>query len=250
MVILDRARKRGGKTEDESGMCSPCRACEIRDLSVCDVLSAEEQNKLGAILTQIRVEAQQTVFYEGDSADYVYNVTEGCVRVSKMLVDGRRQITGFLFPGDFLGLAFNDIYAYTAESVNGARFCRFPRKKLEDLFVDLPHLEKRLLSVAATELVAAQDQMLLLGRKSAREKICSFLLTLAERATKRGDPPNPVRLPMSRSDIADYLGLTIETVSRTFTRMAKEGLILLPASDTVRILRREVVTDLASGDGD
>ena len=167
-----------------------------------------------------------------------------------MLVDGRRQITGFLFPGDFLGLAFNDTYSYTAEAVNRVGLCRFPRHKMEALFDRLPHLEKRLLGMASNELIAAQDQMLLLGRKSAREKISSFLLMLSRWATRRGQPADPVNLPMTRADIADYLGLTVETVSRTFTMMSRKGLIDLANPNQVVLASRTAIEALAAGDSD
>ena len=223
---------------------NPCRSCDVRELTICAALNGHELDRLNAIVSVVQIAPQQTLFCEGEPAHSLFNVTRGTLRVSKMLVDGRRQITGFLGPGDFLGLAFNDTYAYTAEAVTATRLCRFPRTKLEALLEEFPALEKRLLGVASNELAAAQDQMLLLGRKSAAEKVASFLLLLADRAKRQGRPANSVELPMTRTDIADYLGLTMETVSRTFSRFETEGAIRSERAQVV-IERPEALEDLA-----
>ncbi len=226
----------------------PCAACAARGLAFCNVLEGEDLSRLLQITSETNAGAGQAVFYEGDEASHVYNVTEGVVRVSKMLPDGRRQITGFLFPGDFLGLSHDDAYAYTAEAVNAVRLCRFRRDRLLQLFDELPQLEKRLLGMAADELAAAQDQILLLGRKTARERVVSFLLGISKQAQRRGESGNPVGLPMSRADIADYLGLTIETVSRMITKLAKDGVIELPSSNKVHFTNRNALEDIEMGE--
>lgn len=225
----------------------PCSACDIRQLSVCNVLDAPELQRLAEIVSTVTLPAHRTVLHEGDPADHLYNVTGGCVKLYKLLPDGRRQITGFLFAGDFLGLALEDRYAYSAEAVSDVTLCRFPRRRLERLLDDLPKLEKRLLGNASNELAAAQDQMILLGRKTAREKISSFLVNLAARAERRGQPADPLALPMSRTDIADYLGLTTETVSRTFTQLKTRRVITLLPGGMVALTDRLAIEDLASG---
>lgn len=214
---------------------NPCAACKIRDLAVCSVLDPDELQRLSEIMTRVTLEPQRTLFYEGDPAQHLFNVTDGTVRLFKLLPDGRRQITGFLYPGDFLGLAVNDIYAYSAESIDTAQLCRFPRAKLEALMQEFPRLEKRLLGIASNELIQAQDQMLLLGRKTAQEKIVSFLLMISRRAAARGQSENPIDLPMGRADIADFLGLTTETVSRTFTQLKTRGAIRLLENSRVHL---------------
>ena len=171
----------------------------------------------------------------------------GTVKVYKLLGDGRRQITGFLFSGDFLGLTHNEAYAYSAEALAPTRLCRFRRRRLEALLVEIPHLEQRLLAMASHELAAAQDQMMLLGRKSARERVVSFILMLSDSATRHGRPGDPVFLPMSRSDIADYLGLTTETVSRTVTLLKKQGLIELLDDKQIRLSRTSALREIAEG---
>ena len=226
----------------------PCAACAARLLAFCNVLEDDDLDRLTTIMTETKSDPGQSIIFEGDEANHAFNVTEGVVRVSKMLPDGRRQITGFLFPGDFLGLAHRDVYAYTAEAITPIRLCKFKRGKLIELFDELPHLEKRMLGMAADELAAAQDQILLLGRKTARERVVSFFTHMSKQARKRGEPGNPISLAMSRADIADYLGLTIETVSRTITKLAKDGVIELPSSNTVVLSKPELIEAIEQGD--
>lgn len=226
---------------------NPCAACEIREMSICGVLDCEELDELVKILTRQTLETHDPIIDEGESADYVFNVTGGAVKLFKLLPDGRRQITGFLFEGDFLGMAMNDTYSYSAEAVGDVSLCRFNRRKLEGLLDRFPKLERRLLSMASNELAQAQDQMLLLGRKTALEKLCSFLLNLSRRAQNRGYDPSILHLPMSRNDIGDYLGLTTETVSRTFTNLKRDGTIRLLESGRVQINDVDQLQDLAEG---
>lgn len=224
-----------------------CAACAARVLSVCAAIEHCDLQRLAAIVTDHRVNPHKTLVVESDPADSFFNITEGVVKVYKLLADGRQQITGFLFAGDFIGLSSNERYAYSAEAITEVRYCRFPRKPLEKLLADFPKMETRLRDIASNELAAAQDQMLLLGRKTARERVGSLLLLLSRRAAKVGIPDNPVMLPMTRTDIADYLGLTIETVSRTFTQLRKEGLIELRSIGEVRLRDRAALGNLAEG---
>ena len=240
---------RGGPTPRNAplGGDHPCRACEVRDICVCAVLEADELLRLNAISMTKSFQPNQPIFHAGDDSVYVSNVVQGAVRLYNLLPDGRRQITGFLFAGDFLGMVANQECAYSAEALTALKLCRFPRRKLEALLDVLPSLERRLLGAASNELVAAQDQMLLLGRKTAREKVASFLQRLSRRAVERGESADPVYLPMSRADIADYLGLTTETVSRTITSLRQNGMIALMASDLISIAEGAALRDLAEG---
>ncbi len=238
---LAEAQPRPGGTE------SPCSACAVRNLTVCAPLNPLELSEFSSITTKGSVQAGNPIFDEGEPADHVFNVTEGLVKVYKLLPDGRRQVTGFLIAGDFLGLANDETYAYCAEAVTEARLCRFSRKKLEDMLRRFPQVERQLLSVASHELAAAQEQMLLLGRKTAKEKIASFLLKLSDRYEERGLSGNPLHLPMSRNDIGDYLGLTTETVSRTFTQLKSSGAIRLLPGSLVELTDRDGLEDIAEG---
>ena len=226
---------------------SPCSACSVRGMTICAPLDAQELTQVSAIMSSVELEAGAPLFDEGEEAGNVFNVTSGTIKVYKLLPDGRRQVTGFLFPGDFLGLAKQETYAFSAEAVTPSMLCRFPRHKLETLMQRLPKIEQRLLSIASNELVAAQEQMLLLGRKTAREKIASFLLMLSQRARQRGQAGDPVTVPMSRTDIGDYLGLTTETVSRTFTQLKQDGTIQLLPNHQVKLARRDALEEIAGG---
>jgi CRP/FNR family transcriptional regulator len=226
---------------------NPCAACAVRVLSFCNALDQEHIGRLAEITSSHAVEPHAGFVAEGEPAEHLFNITLGTVKVYKLLADGRQQITGFLFPGDFLGLSSDDRYAYSAEAVTPVTYCRFARKKLEQLLADFPQLEHRLLGIASNELAAAQDQMLLLGRKTALEKVASFLLMLSRRRAKAGLAPSPVRIAMTRADIADYLGLTVETVSRVMTQLRKSGVIRLPTADEVWIAERERLEDIAEG---
>jgi CRP/FNR family transcriptional regulator len=228
-------------------LAPPCDTCRAREFSACAPLTGDEQKRLAAIMRTVNVEPHCSIFDEADPAEYVYTITTGTVKVYKLLGDGRRQITGFLFVGDFLGLTHNEAYAYSAEALVPTRLCRFPRRRLEALLGEIPHLEQRLLAMASHELAAAQDQMMLLGRKSARERVVSFILMLSNSAMRHGRPGNPVFLPMSRSDIADYLGLTTETVSRTVTLLKKQELIELLDDKKIRLSRLSALREIAEG---
>lgn len=229
---------------------SPCSACGIRHLSICGELTADQLCHLTTILSDITVAPGQTLFYESDPADHLYIIRKGCARVYKLLSDGRRMITGFLFDSDFIGLASNYRYAYTAEAVTELTMCRYPRSRLEDFFEMYPTIETRMLRVATNELAAAQDQMVLLGRKTAQEKVASFLYLLSERATRRGDSGSLLALPMNRTDIGDYLGLTIESVSRCFTQIRKTGAIEMVTAHSVRIRDMERLHNLTGSHDD
>ncbi len=226
---------------------NPCSACPIRELTVCAALEETELSRMADIVRARHLAAQKTLFSEGDEANCVYNVTAGTVKLYKLLPDGRRQITGFLFTGDFLGLSMLDRYAYSAEAVTPVSLCQFPRRQIEQLLEEFPKLQQRLFTMASNELEAAQDQMLLLGRKTAKEKVASFLLGLSRRLERRGQKDNPVPIPMSRSDIADYLGLTTETVSRTFTALKSKQVIRLLEGNKVDLVDRDELLDLAEG---
>ena len=224
-----------------------CETCAARRSSICGAMHDQDLGRLAAIRAPQTVAPGQTFLEEGEPATHFFNIIEGALKVYKLMADGRRQITGFLFAGDLLGLAFNESYTYSAEAITTVRICRFPRRPLERLLDEFPKMEKRLLAMASNELAAAQAQMMLLGRKTAHERIASFLLSLAERQERLGDGDEVLHLPMTRTDIADFLGLTTETASRVFTSLKKRGYITLESSDRVRITDRDELEELASG---
>jgi CRP/FNR family transcriptional regulator len=229
----------------------PCSACTARTAAVCGVLGSDKLETFRRLGSCIRIRAGQPLFHEGDPASRVFTLTHGTLKLYKLLPDGRRQVTGFVHPGDFLGVSVNDEHAFTAEAMEQAQLCAFPRGRFDDFTEEHPEMERELYRLAAHELAAAQQQMVLLGRKTAAERFATFLLTLAERAERNGsEEARFVDLPMSRSDIADYLGLTKETVSRVLALLKKQRLIRLEALDRIEILDRAGLEVAADGDLD
>lgn len=234
-----------GQGVQQAKAASGCDTCEIREISVCRSMAPQDLARLQAIISTVYIDGGRPIIHEGDPAENLFNVVSGAVKLYKLLPDGRRQITGFLFAGDFLGIALNDTYVYTAEALTPVRLCRFPRRRLEALLRDIPDLEHELLDEVATELVAAQDQMLLLGRKTARERVASFLVMLIRRAAARGRPDSLLELQMSRADIADYLGLTTETVSRTITQLRQSKAITTAGRGEIQVLNQTALVELS-----
>jgi CRP/FNR family transcriptional regulator, anaerobic regulatory protein len=212
-----------------------CGDCDIRSQSVCNSLESDEFEALEKIGRTISMPAKATVFEQGRDAVYVCNLTSGALRLSKLLPDGRRQVVGFAMPGDFLGIAMAKTHMFTADALTPVKFCQFSRVGFSDLLDEKPRLMRALLEAAAHELTLAQDQMVVLGRRTAEEKIAAFLIGMRKRYSSIHGPSVHVPLPMTRLDIGDYLGLTVETVSRMMTRMAREKAIVI-VPDGVRLL--------------
>ena len=178
------------------------------------------------------------IFAENDRADHIYKVESGAVRVCKLMSDGRRQIGAFYLPGDLFGLESDQVHDFSAEAI-GDCVVRVVRRSV--ILAEAPfqaRMVNQLWAQTMAHLQRAQQHILLLGRKCAQERIATFLLDMAARLSRGGD----MELPMTRQDIADYLGLTIETVSRTLVQLERDGLIAIPAS------RRIVLRDRAALD--
>ena len=189
---------------------------------------------------RLNVERNAEIYGEGEPAEYVYRVAHGVVRTYKLLNDGRRQISAFHLPGDFFGLDCDEDYRFTAEAVTDATLVFVKRSVLTALARRDGEVANDLWRMARAELHRAHDHMLLLGRKSAQERIAAFLLEMAERA----EQSDTVDLPMSRLDIADYLGLTIETVSRTLTVLENASAIALPSTRRVQLCNKAALVRL------
>ena len=224
-----------------------CLSCGARAFSVCARLSSEDLAQLDAIAERVSLGAGEVLAREDDPAVSVFNVTSGAVRIFKLLADGRRQIIGFLFAGDFIGLAAGERYGVSVEAIEDTTVCRFRRTEYLSLAHQRPTLEAALLDRAMHELAVARNQMMLLGRKTARERLASFLLDMQAREPTKGAGVT-VRLPMTRSDIADYLGLTIETVSREITKLKSAGVVQALSLHELKIERPEQLRALAEGD--
>ena len=229
----------------------PCQDCAIRPITICRRLDPDTLANLRSLGTMQRLQAGQAVFHEGDEVKRVFMLANGSMKIYTLLADGRRQITGFMFAGDFLGISIDDEYAFTAEALVPSELWWFTRDAFERFVEANPKVERELYRLAAHELAAAQAQMVLLGRKTAAERVASFFLSLLERQELvRCEPMTQFDLPMSRLDIADYLGLTKETVSRMLAHLRSLRLIRLVSQDRVEVLDRRGLKDMAAGFGD
>jgi CRP/FNR family transcriptional regulator, nitrogen fixation regulation protein len=185
---------------------------------------------MGALMPFAR---NSEIYGENEPADYLYKVLSGTVRTYKVLVDGRRQIGGFYLPGDMFGLETGDEHSFSAEAITDCKIIVIKRSALMALAATDNEVARQMWQLTARELQRSQDHVLVLI-KSAQERVAGFLLEMADRAAES----EVVELPMSRQDIADYLGLTIETVSRTLTQLEKAATIELPTSRRIVLRNR------------
>lgn len=217
-----------------------CETCLVRNRAICAALDANEIGALNAIGRNRVLSAGEALIWEGDDSVLVANVIEGVLKLSTGTEDGREQIVGMVFASDFIGRPFGSTTGHGVTALTESKVCVFNRRDFDAFAREHPALEHKLLQRTLTELDRTRRWMLLLGRKSASEKVASFLLEMCDRVATPGcegqTPAGEIHLdlPVSRQQIADVLGLTIETVSRQFTRLKSEGVIDLPS-------RREVV---------
>jgi CRP-like cAMP-binding protein len=185
---------------------------------------------------------EEEIYGEGEESEFVYKVVGGAVRTYKVLSDGRRQITGFHLPGDLFGFEPGETHRHTAEALSDTKVLIFKRRQIERVATHRAEVACQLWGMATNSLRHAQDHMLLLGRRSALERVAAFLIDVDERLGGTGT----FDLPMTRRDIADFLGLTIETVSRTISQMEGEGVLLRAGARQVALRRgrmRRMVED-------
>lgn len=215
-------------SEFSAGQLS-CEACPIRYRAVCAHCEKVELDVLEQMKFYRSYQAGEVVVWSGDDMDFVATVITGVANLTQTMEDGRTQMVGLLFPSDFLGRPGRGNATYTVTATTDLFLCCFRRRPFEKLLIDTPRLSSRLLEMALDELDAAREWMLLLGRKSAREKIASLLAILCRREAMltRAPPTNEmtIHLPLTREAMADYLGLTLETVSRQMTALRRENVI-------------------------
>ncbi len=208
-----------------------CDACSVRHRAVCGALSSQELLYLNQMARHKKISAGQIILSDQEPADFVGIITSGAVKLTKTLADGRQQVVGLQFASDFLGRTHNDRNHFFAEAATDVEICSFSRDDFEALLKKYPELETRLFKHTLNELDSAREWMLLLGRKTAEEKVASFLLMLAQKNSLMGCPHSGAMefatftLPITRTDMGDYLGLTIETVSRQITRLKTSKVI-------------------------
>jgi len=207
-----------------------CSICKIRSYSFCRCLNDEKLDIFSKVSFEKKHTDKENVFLQNDPSTHLYNITEGNVKIYQLLDDGRIQIIGFLYPGDFFGTYKNNKYNYSAEAIGNLTTCVFDQKVLDKYMDQNPVLAKELLNQTSFELTLAQDRMTVMGRLNAIEKISTFLINISNQRKRIGWQSNPISLSMTRQDIADYLGLTIETVSREISKLKASNIIKIISS--------------------
>lgn len=213
-----------------------CTNCVVRTFSLCSDLGDVAMAALSSIATDTGYDKGTVIFEQNDRFERMFVITKGFVRLSRLLSNGKRQITGFMGPGDILGgLKQQSVCHCTAEAISDVEACGFKRGELLRILHDHPDLCIRLLLAATDEIEAQYEQITLLGRKMAGQRLAAFLLILQHRWTREDGEDTALPLPMARVDIADYLGLTVESVSRAFHEIKARGYIRLPKPSLVEL---------------
>jgi len=231
-----------------------CGECPIRHRAVCARCDEDEQVTLDTMKYYRSYEAGQTVIWSGDRMDFVGSVVSGIASLTQTMEDGRTQMVGLLLPSDFVGRPGRERAPYDVVATTDLVMCCFRKKPFEKMMIDTPHIAQRLLQMTLDELDAAREWMLLLGRKTAREKIASLIAIIARRdASLHLDGSTGVMvldLPLTRVAMADYLGLTLETVSRQISSLRRDGIIHLQGKRHVTIPDFQKLLDEAGDDSD
>lgn len=227
-----------------------CSECPIRHRAVCARCDADELVLLEKMKSYRTYKAGDPILWRGDTMQFVASVVSGVASLSKTLEDGRTQMVGLLLPSDFIGRPGREEVGFDVTATTDVTLCRFERKPFEALIETTPHVAHRLMELALDELDAARDWMILLGRKTAREKIATFIDLLARRADVDADPGRiTIDMAMTRDQIADFLGLTLETVSRQLNALKKDHVIDLSGRKTLTVIDRAALR-AATGDDD
>lgn len=228
-----------------------CSDCAVRDAALCGSLDDVELRALNSIGERRTYPRGSTVIWAGDESVTCANVLSGMLKLATTTPDGRAQIVGLLYPADFVGRPYAEEADHTVEALTDVELCVFPRRQFERVLDDHIRMERLLLQRTLTALQEARARMLMLARKSASEKVADFLLEMAGKAGTNGcrampDGPLTFDLPLTRGQMADVLGLTIETVSRQLTRFKAAGMITLPGTRAVTISDRAALEAIAA----
>ena len=230
-----------------------CSACPIRHRAVCARCDADELAQLDKFKYYRSFQAGQSIVWAGDRMEFVGSVVSGVAALTQTMEDGRTQMVGLLLPSDFIGRPDRATAAYDVTATTDIVMCCFRKKPFEKLISETPHIAHRLLEMTLDELDAAREWMLVLGRKTAREKISSLLVILARRANLpdlQGGAAVVFDLPLTREAMADYLGLTLETVSRQISALKRDGVIVLKGKRHVTVPDLDRLIQEAGDDSD
>ena len=209
-----------------------CQTCKVRHRGICGTLSISELNEISKYTHQTYHEVGVELISDGEPIKSYATIMSGIIKLSKMLEDGRQQVVGLQFAPDFIGRLFSLSNNFCAESASKVQICHMPKNMIEKLISNNPDLEHKLLEQTLKELDEAREWMVTLGRKSALEKVACFLYLIATNSNpsyfenpKENSHDIVFDLPLTRADIADFLGLTVETVSRQFTKLRSDKII-------------------------
>lgn len=226
-----------------------CMKCGSRSVGLCAPLDATGLSDMAEESERLSLEPRHAVFHQGDPSKHVYTLTDGMARLTRVLPDGRQAVIGFRFAGDILGFTTEAEHTFGAEMLTRGTVCRLDRRRLEQLFRRYPAMERRFLDLCLRELAQSQDHILALGRFSAEERVAAFLVSLAEAQERRGHVGPVFDLPATRADIGEFLGLTLETVSRSISAFRKRGWIRLHGHSGIELVDRAALVGLGSGEG-
>ena len=231
-----------------------CSECAVRDRALCGALSDDELVALNSIGQRRKVARGETVIWAGDDSVICANLLDGIMKLTASTSDGREQTVGLLYPADFVGRLFAEQAAFTVTALTDVELCVFPRGRFEAVLEDHVRMERLLLQRTFSALEDARGRMLTLARRTAEERVAGFLIDMLDRVGSAGcsavaDGPVTFDLPLTRGQIAELLGLTIETVSRQLTRFKAAGLIALPGVRSIIIRDRDALALLAEAQG-
>lgn len=224
------------KDQDGPEIPDVCMSCEVRHGGICHSMSAHQLAEMNRIGRRRTIEPGVEVHSQGEPMRAYANIMSGVVKLTKVMADGRQQIVGLQFPSDFVGQPFSEESSLSAVAAIDTEICAVPKAAMDRLVSSTPALERHLHGRAQLELDEAREWMLALGRKSAREKVASFLHRIATRQDLAGPGVLRFELPLTRREIGDFLGLTIETVSRQMTKLRQDRLIDVEGGRHVAIL--------------
>lgn len=230
-----------------------CSQCSVRDTALCRVLNPQQLTRLNRRSYRRWYPAGQLIAGVAASEDWCATVTSGVIKLSKTLSDGRQQIVTLLFPGDFLGRPYRAEFPYTAETATEVQLCCYGRDYFEDFLQEQSELKQAFLERTLDSVDAARDWMLLLGRKTARERVAALLLMILRRSSLScpdcdRDPPCQLSMPLSRTEMADYLGLRLETVSRQLKLLEGVGIIARTDPRSIAVCDVKALAEAAGPD--
>lgn len=229
---------------------SGCGNCPIRHRAICARCDDDELSQLEAMKVYTSFEAGQPIVWRGDELTHLSSVVVGIASLSRTLEDGRTQMVGLLLPSDFIGRPGREFVDFDVTALTDVTLCQFQRKPFEELVKEVPHISQRFMEMALDELNAAREWMVLLGRKTAREKIATFIEMIVRRDTMPLHGTQDHVLPLTREEIANFLGLTLETVSRQLSQMKKQGIVSFSDRRSFSIIDLEALHEASGDDAD